>query len=425
MSKTREGLAPREGPADWYAELSSGGKRTFWACAFGWGLDGFDVQIYGLALAAIATTLALNATQSGWIATATLFTSAFGGWIAGLLADRIGRVRMLQISVAWFAVFTFLCGFAQNFGQFFAFRALMGFGFGGEWAAGAVLMGEVIAPRHRGKAVGAVQGAWAIGWAVAVIASTALFDNLSPEAAWRTLFMLGILPALLIFFIRRFVEEPSVFKETQQNLANAGRRSNFLEIFSPSMLRTTVLACVLTTGAQCGYYAIATWLPKFLAVERKITILGSAGYLGVLIVGSFIGYLTAAYLADRIGRRANFILFAVGSLVAAVAYTQIPVSNEVMLVLGFPLGFFASGIFSGMGPFLTELFPTRVRGSAQGFAYNFGRGVASFSPVAVGAIAGTLQLGGAIGVLAAFGYGLVIIAALLLPETKGRELTAQ
>ncbi|MGD1037330.1 MAG: MFS transporter, partial [Roseiarcus sp.] len=101
MSKTREGLAPREGPADWYAELSSGGKRTFWACAFGWGLDGFDVQIYGLALAAIATTLALNSTQSGWIATATLFTSAFGGWIAGLLADRIGRVRMLQISVAW------------------------------------------------------------------------------------------------------------------------------------------------------------------------------------------------------------------------------------------------------------------------------------------------------------------------------------
>ncbi len=130
-------------------------------------------------------------------------------------------------------MFTFLCGFSQNFGQFFAFRALMGFGFGGEWAAGAVLMGEVIAPRHRGKAVGAVQGAWAIGWAVAVIASTALFDSLSPEAAWRTLFMLGILPALLIFFIRRFVEEPSVFKETQQNLANAGRRSNFLESFLP------------------------------------------------------------------------------------------------------------------------------------------------------------------------------------------------
>ena len=424
MSQTGESVA-RGGLFDWYGELAPVERRTFWACALGWGLDGFDVQIYGLALAAIATTLALNSTQSGLIATATLFTSAFGGWLAGLLADYFGRVRMLQISVAWFAAFTFLCGFAQNFDQFIAFRALMGFGFGGEWATGAVLMGEVIAASHRGKAVGAVQSAWAIGWAIAVIVATLLFSSLSPEAAWRALFMLGILPALLIFFIRRFVDEPPVFKQTQQNLASAGRRSNFLEIFAPAMLGTTVLSCMLTTGAQCGYYAITTWLPKFLTVERKITILGSAGYLAVLVVGSFIGYLTAAYLADRLGRRMNFIIFAVGSLIAAIVYTQIPVSNEVMLVLGFPLGFFASGVFSGMGPFLTELFPTRVRGSAQGFAYNFGRGVASFSPAAVGAIAGSLQLGAAIGVLAAVGYGLVVIAALLSPETKGRELTAK
>ncbi len=212
MSETGNRATAQGGLFEWYDELAPVGKRTFWASAFGWGLDGFDVQIYGLALAAIATTLALTSTQSGWIATATLFTSAFGGWIAGLMADRIGRVRMLQIAVAWFALFTFLCAFAQNFWQFFAFRALMGFGFGGEWAAGAVLMGEVISPRHRGKAVGVVQGAWAVGWAVAVFASTLLFNTLSAETAWRVLFMLGILPALLIFYIWRFVEEPPVFK---------------------------------------------------------------------------------------------------------------------------------------------------------------------------------------------------------------------
>ena len=204
----------------------------------------------------------------------------------------------------------------------------MGFGFGGEWAAGAVLMGEVISSRHRGKAVGMVQGAWAVGWAIAVIASTLLFNTLSGETAWRVLFMLGILPALLIFYIWRFVEEPPVFKQTQQKLASAGRHANFLEIFSPSMIGTTALACVLTTGAQCGYYAIATWVPKYLAVERKITIFGSAGYLFVLIIGSFIGYIVAAYLADRIGRRANFILFAVGSFIATVLYTQIPVEQR-------------------------------------------------------------------------------------------------
>ena len=425
MTDTSRDLTADVSPTGWYGELAPTEKRTFWACFLGWGLDALDVQIYGLALGAIAVTLALSPTQSGWIATATLFTSAFGGWFAGLLADRFGRVKTLQIAVIWFAFFTFLCGFAQNFEQFLAFRALMGLGFGGEWAAGAVLMGEVIRAQHRGKAVGSVQSAWAVGWAIALILSTLLFANLTPETAWRTLFMLGIAPAFLVFFVRRFVDEPPLFKATQAELARTGQTPNFFEVFSPALLKTTLLACLLTTGAQCGYFSITTWLPRFLATERKITNLGSAGYLSVVIIGSFLGYLVAAYLADRIGRRANFILFAVGSLVAALVYTQLPVSNDVMLLLGFPLGFFSAGIFSGMGPFLTELFPTRIRGSAQGFTYNFGRGVASFSPAIIGSLAGTLPLGLSIGYLASFGYGLVIIAALLLPETRGRELTAQ
>jgi len=145
----------------------------------------------------------------------------------------------------------------------------------------------------------------------------------------------------------------------------------------------------------------------------------------VIIVGSFIGYLVSAYLTDRIGRRANFILFAVCSLLTVVIYTQLAITDSMMLILGFPLGFFASGIFSGMGAFLTENFPTRVRGSGQGFAYNFGRGIAALNPFFVGLVSASLPLGQSIGVFAGIAYGIVVIAAVLLPETKGRILTAE
>jgi MFS family permease len=275
-----------------------------------------------------------------------------------------------------------------------------------------------------GKAVGAMQSGWAVGWGIAAMMATLLFSVFSQEVGWRALFLVGLTPAVLVFFVRRFVDEPPVFTKTRENLATEGKTANFLDIFSPDMLKTTILASLLTTGAQGGYYAITTWLPRFLRDERGLTVLGSGGYLAVIIVGSFVGYLVSAWLNDRIGRRANFILFAACSIVIVIAYTLISVNNTVMLVLGFPLGFFASGIFSGMGPVLTELFPTRMRGSGQGFAYNFGRGIAALNPWFVGLLSAVLPLGRSMGVFALIAYGLVVIAALLLPE-KGRGLTAE
>jgi MFS family permease len=407
----------------WYRELAPGEKRTFWACFGGWALDAMDVQIFSFAIPAIIAAFTITNADAGLIGTVTLLTSAFGGWFAGALADRFGRVRTLQITIVWFAVFTFLCGFAQTYGQLLVFRALMGLGFGGEWAAGAVLMGEVIRAQHRGKAVGTVQSGWAVGWAIAAVMATLLFSLLPQETAWRALFWIGLLPAFLVFFVRRFVDEPAVYRVMRDKLVERRNEANFLEIFSPAILRTTILTSLLATGAQGGYYAIATWLPTFLRTERKLTVLGTGGYLAVIIIGSFIGYLVGAYLADRIGRRANFILFAVCSVVTVLVYTQLPINDTLMLILGFPLGFFASGIFSGMGAFLTENFPTRIRGSGQGFAYNFGRGVAALNPTFVGLLSATLPLGQSIGVFAIIAYGILIFAALLLPETRGRELS--
>ena len=288
-------------------------------------------------------------------------------------------MRTLQITILWFAFFTFVSGFAQNFEQLLVARGLMGLGFGGEWAAGAVLMGEVIRAEHRGKAVGTVQSGWAIGWGAAALLYAVLFSRLPEETAWRALFFAGILPAGLVLFVRYFVDEPASSRRPEQITAGA-ERPHFLAIFEPELIGKTVLASLLATGAQGGYYAITTWLPTYLKTVRQLSVLNTSQYLLVIIVGSFVGYIVSAHLTDRIGRRNNFFLFAVCCFITVLAYTQLAIDDHTMLALGFPLGFFASGIFSGMGAFLTELFPTRVRGAGQGFTYNFGRGVGALFP---------------------------------------------
>src|SRR3974390_3299724 len=201
--RERTMTATHDSPTGWYKELRPSEKRTFWACFGGWALDAMDVQIFSFAIPAIIAAFALTNADAGLIGTVTLLTSAFGGWFAGALSDRFGRVRTLQITIVWFAFFTFLCGFAQSYGQLFAFRALMGLGFGGEWAAGAVLMGEVIRAQHRGKAVGSVQSGWAVGWAIAALVATLLFSAFPQETAWRVLFWIGVLPAVVVFFVCR------------------------------------------------------------------------------------------------------------------------------------------------------------------------------------------------------------------------------
>lgn len=193
-------------------------------------------------------------------------------------------------------------------------------------------------------------------------------------------------------------------------------------IFSPALLKTTLLAALLCTGIQGGYYAVTTWLPTYLKVERELSVLNTGGYLLVIILGSFCGYIAGAHMADRIGRRMNFIIFSVLSILCVYTYTQIPLSNTQMLFLGFPLGFAASGIFGGLGAFLTELFPSEIRANGQGFAYNFGRGIGALFPTLVGYLSQSMGLAMAIGVFAGGAYAVVFLATLLLPETKGQDL---
>ena len=405
-----------------YRDMNPAERRTFWACSAGWALDGMDFMIYPLVIGSIIALWKVGAGAAGLAGTVTLLSSAIGGWLGGYLADRIGRVRTLQFTILWFSFFSLVCAVVQSFDQLLVARAVLGLGFGGEWAAGAVLMGEAIRPQYRGRAVGSVQSGWAVGWGLAVLAQAILFSVLPGDIAWRWMFAVGALPALLVFYLRRYVTEPEIAADTRRKLAESGEQPPLWEIFSAPILKTTILASLMATGMQGGYYAVTFWVPRFLTTERHLSIVSSTGYLSALIIGSFIGYLVGAWLADRLGRRNLFLIFSLGAIVVVLFYTQLPLNNDALWVLGFPLGFFASGYFSGMGAFLTELYPTRLRGSGQGFCYNFGRGIGALFPYLVGSLSTTTTLANAIAIFSAAAYGVFFLAAFALPETRGRVL---
>jgi MFS family permease len=297
---------------------------------------------------------------------------------------------------------------------------MQGLGFGGEWAAGAVLMSEVIDKRIRGRAVGCVQSGWSVGYGTAVLLFTIVFSMAPPEMAWRYLFFLGLLPAFFVLWIRRYVEEPQVFREMRASSDNG--RLQFLEIFGGGLRRRTILASMLAAGGLGGNYVTLTWLATYLRTVRGLSVLGTGAYLGFNIFGSFLGYVISAHLSDWLGRRKTFVIMACAAAIVVPSYTLLPLGGTAALLLGFPLGFFQSGIIAGMGATFAELFPTRVRATGQGFSYNTGRAVGSLVPALVGMLAADLGLGTAMGLCAACAYMLVLIATSMLPETRGREL---
>ena len=407
----------------WYRSLPKpDGRRAFAGAFGGYGLDAYDYQILSLVLIAIIAHFGISTGQAGLLATVTLVVSAVGGIGAGLLIDRIGRSRTLMITVGSYALFTVLCGFARNYPMLLTFRALQGLGFGGEWAAGAILVAEYAAARYRGRTVAVIQSAWAVGWALAVIVATNVLDHVNSGLSWRIVFWTGALPALLILYLRRNVKDAPSARAVDDASPMAKVKVPLAGIFQGSLVRTTVFATLMATGVQGGYYTIATWLPDYLKTVRHLTVVGTGWYLFLLIGGAFIGYLGGGYLSDRLGRRKTIALFGVLSAVILFTYTHIPAhDNDVLLILGFPFGFCFSAIFSGFGSYLAELFPRAVRGTGQGFCYNTGRAMGAFFPTAVGFAAGSKGLGGAL-VYGVIGYIIAVLALLGLPETRGADL---
>jgi MFS family permease len=409
----------------WYKEADKKTRRVFWTCSAGWAMDSADGVVYSFMIPLLMASLGLTLTQATSIASANFFAAAIGGWLGGWLCDRFGRARILQITIAWFSFFAFLSGFAQNYEQMLVIRVLQGLGFGAEWAVGAVLLGEMINPKHRGKALGTVQSGAAIGTGLAALLAGPFAQMFDADLGWRIVFWMGILPAILILFVRRESDDSEVFKAAAKRNKELGRRTGLGDIFKPNVIRITLLAALLSLGVQSAAYSISNFLTVFLTAERGLPMATAGMCVLFNSAGGFFGFLTNAYISDRIGRRMVFRIFGFGFLVTASFYLFAPLGSSVpaLMAAGFVYGFFQFGSYASFGPYFTELFPTEVRGTGQAFAYNFGRAASAVFFTGVAMVAATgVTLSTAMALFALSATCCSILATFLLPETAGRKL---
>jgi MFS family permease len=383
----------------------------------GWLLDAMDVMLYAFALTAIRTEFSLSAAAAGALASATLLTSAVGGVLFGVLADRFGRARALSWSILAYSVFTALTASARSLPALVLWRSLVGVGLGGEWAAGSVLVAETWPAEHRGKAVGLMQSGWAIGYILAALLASAIL----PRHGWRVLFAIGVVPALLAWWVRRRVPEPEIWQR-----AVRGAPGRFGMLVRPPLFRAAAAATMLATVVLFAYWGLFTWIPAYLASPvanggAGMGVVRSAGWIIPMQMGAFLGYVLFGVLADRFGRRPVFVAFVLGAAVLVPVYGSVALHPALLMALGPLVGFFGHGYFSLFGAMLAELFPSPVRATAQGICYNVGRAVSALAPFVIGALADRHGIGSALALTSAF-FVAASFLILLLPETRGEAL---
>ncbi|CAG9268317.1 MFS transporter [Paraburkholderia caribensis] len=406
---------------DWYRAAAPAERRTFWGCFCGWTLDSFDNQVLAFLLPTLMAAWHFSKGEAGLIATSSLLAAAIGGWISGILSDRHGRVRVLTGSIIWFTGFSVIAGFTGSYHQLLVVRALQGVGFGAEWAVGAALMAEVINPVHRGKALGLVQSGFSVGWALAAVVTGVLLANLPSSIAWRSAFWIGVVPGVVVLLIRRYIPEPEMFREMKKATGGA-IVATWRSAFHRDVRRASFLAALLVTGLQASSYAIMIWLPTMLVQSRHLAVSSVALMVTMMSVGSFIGQVSFAYLNDSLGRRSTAIAFCLFSAFVTGCYLFIPMDAWMLAALGLPVGMGINGAFAGIGPMLSELFPTQIRTTCMGFSYNAGKSLGALSVALVGIAAEHLGLVSAIGVFCFIGYFCALVALSFLPETRGRDL---
>lgn len=405
----------------WYRETDRQTRRVFWTCLVAWGLDAADGFVYQYLIPVIIAGLGITLSQAGLVAGVNYFASALGGWIGGWLCDRVGRARILQITILWFSIFTGLSGFAHSFQQLLVLRALQGLGFGAEWAVGAVLLGELIRPENRGRALGTVHSAAAVGSGIAALLAGPVAAAIGPAYGWRVVFWVGAVPALLVLFIRRGDDDSAIFMESRRARRAAPKIS---AIFGRSQLLVTAGASLLAVGAQGAGYAVSNYLTTFLTHERGLSTSLAGYYVLMNSAGGFIGFLINGWLGDHLGRRTTFRLFAVGFVAAVMLYLYAPAggAGPLLATCGFIYGGFQFGIYASFGPYFTELFPTELRGAGQAFAYNFGRATSFVFIQGVALLAAHLALSQSMMTMGVIGASCAFLATFLLPETTGRDL---
>lgn len=403
----------------WYGELNRDEKKTWWACLGGFTLDSMDSTIYSLVMPILLSLAILTKAEAGILGSASLIGSALGGWSAGMLADRWGRIRVMQLTVLWVACFTALTALCGEFWQFLIVRFLQGLGYGGEVVVGGVLISEVIRASYRGRVGASIQSGYALGYAISLTVLPVLLNFFPQEIAWKFFFLIGIVPAILVWFIRRLVPESPIFSQSEPRQ----QKRNITDIFQRRHRRITVTATLLASGIFGGAYIMITWLPTYLRMELGLPVVSMSGYLAINILGSLVGPFIYGRLSDRFGRWKTIIFFLLCQIAVVSAYMFAAVSLDITLGLGFLLGALQGGLASGLTPAFSELYPTQMRGSGAGFCASFGRGFGSLMPALVGFTSSYVALGYAMGALAIISYCIGIIAALCLPNSTGVDLT--
>lgn len=385
-----------------WREADASARRALWAASIGWMLDAFDVWIYALVLPAVRADLALSAATAGGLQSLTLLASAVGGLAFGVFADRFGRVRALMASVLIYSVFTAACGLAETVLQLAVFRVALGIGMGGEWASGAALVSETWKPEHRNKAMAFMQSAWALGLGLAAMTNWLVQDVFGGN--WRTVFFVGLAPALFALWVRRGVPEPAAWREVRAQRAPVSLRR---ALAAPGW-RVTVALVFMNACTMFGVWGFNTWVPSYLRSPGVgLSDAQMNGFLFTMQIGMWFGYVLFGYLSDAFGRKRVYVGYLVLAAIAVIAYAW-TTTPWVLLALGPVAGFLATGYFSGFGPVTADLYPTEVRATAQGFTYNVGRLAAAAAPFLLGGLTATSGFAVALSVAG----GAYLLAAL-------------
>jgi len=402
----------------WPRDISPAEQKSLIAGGLGWMLDAMDVMLYSFVLAYLMAEFGMSKSTGGLLNSLTLIASAIGGFLFGVLADRFGRTRALMASILVYSISSAACGLSQSISQLAVFRFLLGLGMGGEWSSGAALIAETWRAEHRGRALGLMQSTYAIGEAAAAVIVLLVF----PHFGWRAVFFAGVLPALLVLWIYRGVPEPEVWK----NRAKKNKSAVLRKLLQRDVLRNGLLATTMNAFSMFGYWGLFTWIPSFLSLPvskggRGLSLVVGTTFYLVLSPGKWLGYASFGFFADAFGRRKPYFTYLLVAAILVPLYALIR-SPLFLLLLGPFVAFFGTGFFSGYAAIASELFPGEIRAAAMGLSYNLGRGLSAASPFAVGAMASQFGFLPAFFLLAG-AFLVAALLALLLPETRGRELT--
>ena len=403
-----------------------GYRRTaLFAAAVGYGLDGFDLLILSFALSGIIASFGLSDVEAGSLSTITLLGAVVGGIVFGALADRHGRVRVLTWTVLIFAVFTGLSALAQGYWDLAAYRFIAGIGIGGEFGIGMALAAEAVRADQRARATSWV----GVGFQLGVFAAAVVSAPVIALWGWRALFVIGLVPAVFAFVIRRGVEEPETFVRAQERGEKADGAGSTPISFGAKIaalvkdgetVKITLALTILTSVQNFGYFGIITWLPNYLSEQMDLGVTKGSLWTAVTVVGMLAGILIFGQVADRLGRRPALWIFQAGAIVTILAYSQFT-DPTALLAGGFFMGAFANGMLGGHGALLAELYPTAIRATAQNVIFNIGRAVGGLAPVVIALLAGHLGFGFALALLPII-YLIQFLAMFLIPERRGHSL---